>query len=222
MKLLLVDDQLLFLESLKIVIENLAPDMEVAGLAVNGSEAVKKVKEIQPDVILMDVRMPKMDGVAATKIIKKHFPHIHIIMLTTFENDEYVKEALHNGAEGYMLKNIPPEMLISSIRAVLTGVVLISPDIAGNLIDNIYSSTKDASKELNREIPDWYIMLNGREKQILKLIWEGKTNTEIADTIHVGSQTIRNYISIIYSKLNVSNRSEARRKADNLESFFFF
>jgi len=221
MNLLLVDDQLLFLESLKIVIENLASDMKVLGIAGNGLEAVQKAEETEPDVILMDVRMPVMDGVAATKKIKEKYPSIHIIMLTTFEDDEYVKEALHNGAAGYMLKNIPPEMLISSIRAVSNGAVLISPDIAGQLIENIYDSNKKASRELNREIPDWYNQLNSKEKNILKLLLTGNTNKEIASAINVGSQTIRNYISTIYSKLDVRNRAEAIRKAGELESFFY-
>ena len=100
MKTLLVDDQLLFIESLKIVLENMTDDIKVIGLASNGMEAVAKTEELSPDVILMDVRMPEMDGVTATKIIKEKYPHINIIMLTTFEDDEYVKEALQNGAKG--------------------------------------------------------------------------------------------------------------------------
>lgn len=221
MTILLVDDQLLFLESLKIVIENLTADMKVIGLAGNGSEALVKVDELKPDIILMDVRMPVMDGVAATKLIKEKYPGIHIIMLTTFEDDEYVKEALHNGAEGYMLKNIPPEMLLSSIRAVNSGAILISPDIAGNLIKNVYTSNEKASRDLKRNIPYWYDLLNSREKRILKSMMSGKTNIEIASEIHVGSQTIRNYISLIYSKLDVGNRAEAIRKAGEMETFFY-
>jgi DNA-binding NarL/FixJ family response regulator len=221
MTILLVDDQLLFLESLKIVIENLASDMQVVGLAGNGREALEIVETLHPDLILMDVRMPVLDGVAATKRIKEKYPGIRIIMLTTFDDDEYVKDAIHYGAEGYMLKNIPPEMLISSIRAVNMGTLLISPQIKGHLIGNIYKNSHEASQDLNRKIPLWYDLLSSREKEILGQICNGKTNKEIASTIHVGSQTIRNYISLIYSKLGVSNRAEAIRKANSLESFFF-
>ncbi|MGL1891544.1 MAG: response regulator transcription factor [Spirochaetaceae bacterium] len=221
MNILLVDDQLLFLESLKIVIENLGSDMKIVGMAGNGKEACEKVDLLDIDIILMDVRMPIMDGVSATKIIKQKHPLIHIIMLTTFEDDEYVKDALHNGAAGYMLKNIPPEMLISSIRAVQNGAVSISPSIAGHLIDNMYSNNKKAATDLKRDIPDWYNLLNSREKNIIKLLINGKTNSEIAESIFVGSQTIRNYISVIYSKLDVGNRADAIRKANNLDSFFY-
>ncbi len=223
MNILLVDDQLLFLESLKIVIENMDTSMKVVGVASNGKEAIQKVDtlDVDVDVILMDVRMPVLDGVAATKIIKEKHPNIHIIMLTTFEDDEYVKDALHNGAVGYMLKNIPPEMLISSIKAVESGAVLISPSVAGHLIDSMYDSNKKAATDLKREIPDWYNLLNSREKNIIKYLIQGKTNNEIAETIFVGAQTIRNYISVIYSKLGVGNRADAIRKAQSMNSFFF-
>lgn len=221
MNILLVDDQLLFLESLKIVIENLGADMKVVGIAGNGLEAIEQVDSKDVDMVLMDVRMPIMDGVAATKIIKEKHPLIHILMLTTFEDDEYVKDALHNGAAGYMLKNIPPEMLISSIRAVASGAVLISPSVAGHLIDSMYNSNKKAASDLKRDIPDWYNLLNSREKNIIKYLIQGKTNSEIAETIFVGSQTIRNYISVIYSKLDVGNRADAIRKAQEMDSFFF-
>jgi len=221
MNILLVDDQLLFLESLKIVLENLDKTFKVVGLAGNGEEAVKLVQELSVDLILMDVRMPVMDGVAATKIIKEKFPKINIIMLTTFEDDEYVKDALHNGADGYMLKNIPPEMLVSSIQAVKDGAVLISPSVAGHLIDSMYVNNKKAASNLKRDIPDWYNLLNSREKNIIKLLIKGRSNSEIAEEIFVGSQTIRNYISVIYSKLDVGNRTEAIRKAQQIDSFFY-
>lgn len=215
MKLLLVDDQTLFLESLKIVIENIAEDMKVIATANNGEVAIQKVEEFNPDVILMDVRMPVMDGVQATKAIKTKYPNIDIIMLTTFDDDEYVKDALKNGAAGYMLKNIEPQMLISSIRAVVSGAVLISPTIAGNLIDHVKESETEKEKE-EIPIPYWFNELNEREKVILKHIVDGKTNTEIADIIFVGPQTIRNYISSLYSKLEVNNRAHAIRKASEL------
>jgi len=223
-KAMLVDDQILFLESLKIVLENLAEDIQVIGTAHNGREAVERAAELQPDLILMDVRMPEMDGVAAARIIRQQQPAIHIIMLTTFEDDEFVKSALHCGAAGYMLKNIDPQMLISAIRAVHSGAVLISPDIATSLVNPAPVPPVPAEipdRPAEEEIPDWYISLSPREKAILKFMLQGMTNKEIAGEVHLGDQTVRNYISSIYSKMDVEDRLSAIRKARTLASYFF-
>ncbi len=225
---MLVDDQILFLESLKIVLENQADDIQVIGTAHDGREAVEKAAELKPDLILMDVRMPEMDGVAAARIIRKEQPEIHIIMLTTFEDDEFVKAALHCGAAGYMLKNIDPLMLINALRAVHSGAVLISPDIALSLVDDSSQSETAAAANPSapqssekEEIPDWYISLSPREKAILKYLIQGMTNKEIAREVHLGDQTTRNYMSSIYSKMDVVDRLSAIRKARTLASYFF-
>ncbi len=198
-KIMLVDDQLLFLESLKMVIDNLAEDIKVISIIQDGEAAIRYLKKEQPDIILMDVRMPGMDGVTATRIIHKKYPDIQVIMLTTFEDDEYVKEVLQYGAKGYMLKNIPPQMLITAIRAVHNGSVLISPDIASHLLEKVYGTFENAEKDLNKKIPDWYLELAPKEKEILKLMLQGYSNKEIAFKIHIGSQTIRNYVSSMMS-----------------------
>ena len=219
-KIMLVDDQLLFLESLKMVIENLDEGISIVSTACDGEEALRNLERIVPDIVLMDVRMPGMDGVCAAGLIKKKYPGVRVIMLTTFEDDEYVKEALRNGAVGDMLKNIPPQMLVSAIRAVYDGSVLIAPDIAGHLIESLYGTGDAAEKELGTKLPEWYRELTPKEKTILKYIVNGLTNKEISSRIHIGEQTVRNYISSIYAKLDVHHRKGAIEKARSIDRFF--
>ncbi len=220
-RVMLVDDQRLFIESLRIVLENQNRDIRVVGIAENGEEALRLYGELDPQIILMDVRMPVMDGVAAVRGIKSKSPQVKIIMLTTFEDDDYVKEAMVAGAEGYMLKNIDPPMLVSAIKAVAAGSILIAPQVAGNLIHQVYDNERDAFRQSRREMPPWYGELSPREKQILRYMLRERTNGEIAEVIHVGDQTIRNYISTIYSKLNVTSRKEALEKVRTLPEYFY-
>lgn len=220
-RVLLVDDQRLFLESLKLVLENQNEDIQVIGTALNGEEALEAAETLKPQVILMDVRMPVMDGVAAVRIIKQRLPETKIIMLTTFEDDDYVQEAMKGGAEGYMLKNIDPPMLVSGIKAVLAGSILISPSVAGNLIERVYKSPKEAEKKLDKALPHWYVELSSREKSILRCMLKNMSNKEIAAHIHVGDQTIRNYISTIYSKMDAPGRREAMEMARGIPEYFY-
>lgn len=213
-KIVLVDDQALFLESLKMVLETRTEDIEVIGSASNGEEAIARVKELNPHIVLMDVRMPVMDGVEATRIIHREFPSVQIMMLTTFDNDEYVYEALHDGAIGYLLKDIPPEELISSIRAMRKGAVQLSPVVAAKLIEKAYGPKKtpnvsDEDAHTIRLIES----LSKREKEILKLIAKGHDNKEIAKTMFIAEQTVKNHVSTIYSKLEARDRIQAMQIA---------
>jgi DNA-binding NarL/FixJ family response regulator len=156
----------------------------------------------------MDVRMPVMDGVEATKRILADFPEARIMMLTTFEDDEYVKEALERGAVGYLLKDIPPAELISAIRAVAGGAFLIAPSVAKSLIRRAYLKPGLPEGE-----PDWLREMSRREREILGHIVEGYSNKEIASMISIAEQTVRNHISAIYDKMGVSDRSQAVRMA---------
>lgn len=131
---LLADDQLLFVESLKTVLETRASDLSIQDIAHNGLEAVEAVRRRQPDIVLMDIRMPVMDGVEATRIIHQEYPEVAIMMLTTFDDDEYLTEALKLGAAGYLLKDSPPNELIAAIRSLLQGSVIISPQVANKLL----------------------------------------------------------------------------------------
>lgn len=206
-KVLLVDDQILFVESLRMVLEKMANDIIVVGVAQNGREAVELASSLQPNVVLMDVRMPEMNGVESTRIISERFTEIRVIMLTTFDDDEYIIEALKYGASGYLLKNVPPADLIAAIRVVFEGNVLMAPKVASKLVKKLVNNTEDKpSVDITLNSPDWLDQLSNREKEILSLIAQGYDNREIAKRLYIGEQTVRNYVSIIYCKMGVKDR----------------
>lgn len=214
-KLLLVDDQTLFVESLKTVLRTRAKDMIVIGVANDGPSALEMVAGEQPDVILMDVRMPGMNGVETTRQIKEKFPLIKVLMLTTFDDDDYVVEALKLGAVGYLLKDMPPSELIKAIRAVHEGGVLISPKVAAKIVDKLINpagKARNPDPELNLLVNE----LSNREKEVLRLLAQGFDNKEIANRLFIAEQTVKNHVSIIYSKLGVHDRVQASRKADEI------
>jgi DNA-binding NarL/FixJ family response regulator len=205
----LVDDQLLFAESLKNILEMRTKDIKVIDVAHNGNEAIDKISklEISPDIILMDVRMPVMSGVESIKSLRELKPDIKIMMLTTFDDDEYIQEALKYGAVGYLLKTIPPADLIASIRAIKAGNVQISPEIAKKLVHSFGRNKKPPYE--NNEEPYWYKYLSLREKEILQLLLEGYTNKEISRKLCIVEQTIKNHLTVIYSKMDVHSRAKA-------------
>lgn len=212
-RLLLVDDQVLFAESLKTVIELKATDIRVVGIASGGEEALALVEQEQPHIILMDVRMPGMDGVAATKHIHEAHPHIIIMMLTTFDDDEYIYEAFNYGATGYLLKDIPVNELMTSLRAVMDGAVLISPRVATKLVKNapaVHRSADAAPPDLR---PEWLDGLGKREREILVYIAKGYDNPHIAAELFISEQTVKNYVSGIYVKLGEHNRMKIMQTA---------
>jgi DNA-binding NarL/FixJ family response regulator len=223
-RVLLADDQVLFVESLRTVLEIRAEDFEVVGVAGTGREAIQLVMEKHPDIILMDVRMPEMDGVEATKIIHETYPDIHVLMLTTFDDDEYVVEALNHGAAGYMLKDMPPADLIVSLRAVCKGSIIISPQVANKLLRIRESETKteDGMEGRSRPLPDGPFLryLSKREIEILRLIGTGADNARIARKLSIAEQTVKNHVSVIYSKLHVHNRMQAMKLANSLKEYF--
>lgn len=213
LKLLLVDDQDLIRESLHIVL-GMDPDIEVVGLAENGQVAVKLCEVQQPDIVLMDIHMPIMDGVEATRRIKATWPHIRVIILTTFQEISYVLDALSAGAEGYLLKAIHPKDLAAGVKWVHQGGTLIPHDIAKMLVQQardgadrgIASSAEDAARA------DAY-GLSERELQVLHCIADGLNNREIAEKLFLSEGTVKNYISNIYSKMDVRDRVQASKKA---------
>jgi DNA-binding NarL/FixJ family response regulator len=196
-QLLLADDQLLFVKGLSEIIRSQTDDLRVVGVAYNGREAVTLADELSPDVVLMDVRMPEMDGVEATKQIHDMHPEIRIMMLTTFDDDDYVQNALEHGASGYVLKDIAPDDLIADIRALAHGATLVSRTIGVRLA------------KLSGSAPAWVSELNPHQRRIAKLIGEGYDNKRIADIVFLAEQTVRNYASIIYDKIGVHDRLEA-------------
>ena len=226
MKILLSDDQSLFAESLKTFLNNYAEDMNVIGIARNGKEAVDMAANLKPDIILMDIRMPEMDGVEAVRKIKPLFPEIKIIMLTTYKEDMLVRSALLAGANGYLLKDISPTELITAIRALKTGIVQISPEIAQNMVQIQYNTGKrkpliKSSIAENNEFHDkqpykWLEQLTNREQEIFTFIATGYDNEQIAEKLNLAIQTVRNHVSTIYSKLAVKDRFEIIRLANQI------
>lgn len=202
-KILLADDQELILESLSIVL-SMEEDFEIVGLAKNGEEALKGCEQFQPDIVLMDINMPVMDGVAATALIKERIPVTKVIMLTSYREVEYVLTALSHGAEGYLLKAIHPKELAAGIRVVHAGGTLITQEMASKMIKSMNQISAPKSNEYG---------LSSREIEVLHKLASGMRNQDIAEALFLSVGTVKNYISTIYSKLNVTGRREATRKA---------
>ncbi len=208
-KVLLVDDQVLFVESLRKLLQMDAPHIEVIGTAYDGRQAIELALATAPDVVLMDVRMPEVDGVEATRRVKEAMPTTHIVILTKFDDDEYVHRALRFGADGYLLKDTPPGELIASIEAVRQGGVTISPAVARKLVASSAAGGGGAGGGASEFIAG----LSRREKDVLALMGDGYDNGDIAETLCLGEQTVKNYVSTIYDKLHVHKRSQAVRLA---------
>ena len=204
-KVLLVDDQSLIREGLKALLE-LESDLEVIGEAENGRDAINLIAKLQPDVVLMDIRMPIMDGVAATKEIRSSFSDVKVLVLTTFDNDEYVTAALQNGAMGYLLKDTPSEELAVAIRAVNKGYTQLGPGIAAKLMTQ-FSST--ATTNTNQTPPATLAELTPREKDVLRLIANGANNKEIAQQLFISEGTVKNHVTNILNRLHLRDRTQA-------------
>lgn len=215
-KVLLVDDQALFAMSLKTFLENYAEDIEIVGIATNGREALSLAQETRPDVVLMDIYMPVMNGVEATKEFKARMPQTKIIVLSTYDEDEYVQDALANGASGYLLKDISPTELIAAIRALRGGVMQISPQIVAKLFQRVYQGAMPKAAEIDKKF-EWFETLTLREKEIFGLIAVGLDNDGIARKLSIAEQTVRNHVSSIYSKLGVHDRFEIIQRANQLK-----
>jgi len=194
---LIVDDDALIRESLKLLLD-MEEDIEVVGTASNGQEAFDICKEERPDVVLMDIRMPVMDGVLGTKLIKGSLKDVKVMILTTFKDDEYIREAIKNGAEGYILKNQSSDSIIDCLRAVYKGNAVFQKDIADAL-------TSMMEKE-KRKKPD--IDLTLRETEIMRLISEGLSNKEISAKLYLSEGTIRNYVTALLEKLELRDRTQ--------------
>ncbi len=217
----IVDDQYLLLKSLKSVIESLATDICVVGLAKDGAEGVALVDQLRPDVVLMDIRMPGMDGVQATREIAREHPDSRVIVLTTFEDDEYVRHALDYGAYGYLLKDVSPEHLVAAIRAVREGVMQMSPSIAHKLVEmqKEMAAARLPEDEVEIDTVRLYNSLSLKEREILKHIYLGLRTAEIAERVYLAPQTIRNYISDMYGRLDCQDREGLRRFYESVKPF---
>ena len=197
-RLLLVDDRDMFREGLATLLATEA-DLEVIAQANNGEKAIALTAQLQPDVILMDIQMPVCDGVTATREICQRYPWMRILVLTTFDDDEYIGKSLQAGAKGYLLKRKPIEEMATAIRAVNKGYALVSPEIAPKVFAQI------------KPIPDRNLLdtLSPREVEVLQLVGKGKNNREISAALHISIGTVKNYITQILSKLEMRDRVAA-------------
>lgn len=206
---ILVDDQKIVREGIKMIL-SLDDEIKVVNEAENGKELVEFLKTNEyPDVILMDVRMPIMDGVQATKIVKDNFKNIKVIILTTFNEDEYIFDGIKNGADGYILKDAGSEEIIKAIKTAYSGNILLNPEVATKIVRayTAISSGKQTSSLLNEEKKKLEI-LTKRELEVAKLVAQGKSNKEICLDLFITEGTVKNYLTKIFEKLELASRTE--------------
>jgi DNA-binding NarL/FixJ family response regulator len=214
-RVLIADDQSLFLESLATFLKNYAEDIDVVGLARNGAEALEMAAQLHPDIVLMDVHMPVMNGVEATDRLIKSHPGVKILILSTYDEDEYVRKALGLGAAGYLLKDISPTELIASIRALKGGAVQISPQVVAKLMQSLLADEPSPVRKVAERM-EWFESLTKREREVFALIATGYDNAQIASSLHLAEHTVRNHVSMIYSKLGVQDRFQIIQLANKI------
>ncbi len=207
-KVLLVDDQLLFREGLRTLLE-VQPDFHIVGEASNGEEALRLSAANQPDVVLMDLRMPVMDGVTATRRLRDLFPTIRVIVLTTFDDDETVFDGLRAGAVGYLLKDVTSEKLCEAIRAAFRGEYFMQPSITAKVMAEFTRMARNPRPQQGELISD----LSSRELEVLRLVATGANNKEIADQLVIAEGTVKNHLTSILAKLDARDRMQAVLKA---------
>ena len=207
-RILLVDDQRLMREGLRVLLA-LESDLEVIGEADNGEAALNAYEALQPDVVLMDVRMPGMDGVEATWRLRERWPKARIVILTTFDDDEYVFEALRAGALGYLLKDVSGHDLAQAVRTVAAGGALIEPSVAAKVVAE-FASMAPPARDVDAGLAE---PLSEREVQILRLLAGGLTNRQIAERLSMAEGTIKNYVTNILGKLGARDRTQAAIRA---------
>lgn len=202
-KVLLCDDQAILADGVKSVLSS-CPDLEVVGIASDGLKAIEFVESARPDVVLMDIRMPNMNGVIATQEIKRRRPETKVLILTTFDDSDYILNAINYGASGYLLKDTSSAALIDAIKNAYAGDTILPAKIAKRITDAAKMVTSDREIKLKGAF-----YLSDRETEIAFMIYEGFTNKQIASALKLSDGTVRNYISSIYEKMQAGSRTEA-------------
>ncbi|MBC8330758.1 MAG: response regulator transcription factor [Anaerolineae bacterium] len=198
---LICDDQRIVCEGLQTIL-SASPEIEVLGTAHDGSEALELLEHLQPDVVLMDLKMPIMNGIMATRKICQKYPQTHVLVLTTYDDDEWLFDAIRSGAAGYLLKDTPPDDLIAAILGTAAGQTFIDPNIAGKITASYREQTPVSTVPTN-------LQLSPRELDILTLLAQGLSNADIAQQLYLSDGTVRNYTSEIFKKMGVSDRTQA-------------
>lgn len=200
-RVLICDDQRVVCEGLRAILST-APQIEVVGVAHHGAEAIERIAATRPDVVLMDLKMPVMDGVQATREIRSRFPGVRVLILTTFDADEWVFDAVRAGASGYLLKDSPGDALIAAVEGTAAGKAHVDPAVAGRLLEQVSRGAPGPPSPLLDSLTE-------REREVLGLLGRGYSNAAIASHLHLTEGTVRNHVSAILGKLGVSDRTQA-------------
>lgn len=200
-QILISDDQAIIREGLEMLLR-LERDMQVVGLAQDGAQAEEMASAKKPDLVLMDLKMPGVNGVEATRRIHARHPDIKILVLTTYDDDEWLFDAIRAGASGYLLKDTPREKVIEAIRGTMNGKTYLDPGIAGKLLNQVSPENASSTNAISQKLTE-------REQAVLRLLARGFTNPDIASELHLSEGTVRNHVSAIFAKLDVSDRTQA-------------
>ncbi len=200
-RVLVVDDQAVVCDGLEMILSS-DPQIQVIGKGYDGDQAIEQASEKHPDLVLMDLKMPGLNGIQATREIKRRFPSVKVLALTTYGDDEWVFDAIRAGADGYLLKGVRREELIQAVKGTVEGKTHVDPSVAGKLFQSVTKTSSPLPTQLSE-------VLSEREVEILRLIAQGYTNAEIADKLYLTRGTVRNYVSSILEKLGVEDRTQA-------------
>jgi two-component system, NarL family, response regulator LiaR len=201
MRVIICDDQALIRDSLEMLL-GLDKAIDVVGKAQDGAEALELIAERSPDLVLMDLKMPGMNGIEATRRIRAHYPHVKVLVLTTYDDDEWVFDAIRAGASGYLLKDTPREGVINAVKGTVEGRAFVDPAVAGKLLGQLASQQTQPASLITATLTE-------REVEVLRLIAHGLTNTDIAARLYLSEGTVRNHVHAILTKLDVTDRTQA-------------